>query len=215
MEEYKLSQYDKDCLPTWSEIYDEFWMKKVFNYDPNITEHQELDPYWKRPHRKILLAFVCNQLNKMIFEDGIDVLSYINETTDGHCRRIHFTLNPDHVPPMLQPYQPGFMHMEEGPPGIYACRLPSTNEYSIFATNHPKIDIDALTLPFEIAIYAVHEGAENIGIRLSVLEVIEFILKDVITYYENGIGWKDNHGDIIPSDVVSRTCEGMGYDPAL
>lgn len=66
---YKVSIYAKEELPTWDEIYNEFWKKKIFHYKKDIAEHQELDLYWKVPRRRYLLGIMCNQFNKTLFED--------------------------------------------------------------------------------------------------------------------------------------------------
>lgn len=89
------SLYTKRELPTWSEIYYEFYKGNVFSYDINNDMHHEYDRYWKTVHkRKVLLAKICNQFNKMIFEDGIkeNLLDYINNNLWPECTDIRFTL---------------------------------------------------------------------------------------------------------------------------
>ena len=64
--EYQLSKYAKEELPTWSEMYEEFWLHEVFS----ATKYGDKDPYWKIPHNVYLLSVCLNQLNKMVWEDG-------------------------------------------------------------------------------------------------------------------------------------------------
>lgn len=69
---YKVSLYTKEELPTWNEVYNE-WYQNV--YDENI-----LDTYWKIPKQAYLNAIICNQFNKMVFEDGYQdgLINFIN-----------------------------------------------------------------------------------------------------------------------------------------
>ena len=67
---YDLSVYAKEELPTWSEVYNEFYKQKMFSYSITDPSQQTIDPYWKIPHMKYIIMTVCNQFNKMIFEDG-------------------------------------------------------------------------------------------------------------------------------------------------
>ncbi len=66
---YIPSLYAKEELPTWNEVYNEWYLNKIWDYNRDNHDHQELDPYWKIPKRKMLIGFVCNQFNKMLFED--------------------------------------------------------------------------------------------------------------------------------------------------
>ncbi len=77
--------YNKEELPTRYEIYYEFYKSKVFSYNMNDNTHH---------NRKVLLAKVCNQFNKMIFEDGMktSLLEYINDNLWSGCTDIRFTL---------------------------------------------------------------------------------------------------------------------------
>ena len=214
-EKKTISLYCKDELPTWSEIYEEFWTKKLFTYDPGNLEHQEEDPYWKRPRRKLMLAWGCNQLNKIIFEDGLNIIPFINENFEGFsCEKVQFILAED--PYVSLPTIQDSVLCDIGPPKIYTCKLPSTDEHSIFMTKYPRIDIDTITKPVELVV--ILESSDECTMETDedeLLKIIEFVLGHVIAYFENGVGWKDNNGNVIPSDPVTRACEGVGYDPAL
>lgn len=84
---YKASLFAKEELPTWNEVYNEYYqamfLKGDHVFDPeNNKDAGQLDLYWKIPHKKFLIAVVCNQFNKMIFEDGLreELLTTINTT---------------------------------------------------------------------------------------------------------------------------------------
>lgn len=214
---YKVSLYCKEELPTWDELYNKFFKGQIFIYDPNNPDHQKLDPYWKRPERKMLLAWACNQLNKMIYEDGVAIKQFMEDKYGATCYTVDFILiqcdesgNIDFDDTVERYFQ-----VEDGPPEIYTCKLPSTNEYSIFTSKHPHCDIDDLKKSLSISCFLHNE----IGITQfngeKLQEIIAFVLKDVIIYFENGIGWKDAEGNLLPVDPSSKTCEGTGFDPAL
>ena len=77
-ETMKISNYVKEELPTWDEVYSEFYKKQLFikenmdNYsiiDPYHRVPSKIDPYYKLPKGEIIVALVCNQFNKMITEN--------------------------------------------------------------------------------------------------------------------------------------------------
>lgn len=189
-----LSKYCKEELPTWDEIYNEFWINKIFVYDPNDPEHQVEDPYWKRPRRKILLMLICNQLNKMMEEDDNPRLNIAERT----FFMLHHGDGPITIP--------------LNTPSIYTCKLPSTGRHSIFITNnHPRIDIDDLTEKLQL----VEINMNLFDACLSIYDMISLIIIDIIHYFENGVGWKDDDGALIPTEPMSHRCQGVGVDPAL
>ncbi len=77
------------------------------------------------------------------------------------------------------------------------------------------IDIDELNHPIQIVAVLSTDVGLSVSTSQELEEVIRFVLKDVINYFENGIGWKDVEGNILPSDQPSKKCEGVGFDPAL
>lgn len=77
-QQYKVSIYAKEELPTWSEIYNEFYINNYYYFDPKNPDHQIEDSYWKIPHRKYLLTMICNQFNKTLFEDKYNKLLLYN-----------------------------------------------------------------------------------------------------------------------------------------
>ena len=121
-------------------------------YDYDYSRDTEIDPYWKRPAQLMQLMWFCNQLNKFCLEGDFDF-------------KVQFTLG------------------NESPnnPSIYTCKIPSTNQYSIFITNrHPRADIDNYLVGAALTMHG--KGTMD--------EIIPQILKEVIEYYKEPIGWK-------------------------
>lgn len=164
---YQVSMYAKEELPTWAEIYEEFYQKKSFVYDPKNKDHQELDLYWKIPKRKYILATVCNQFNKMIFEDGFkdDMIAMINKDIVSDCCDIRFSCEP------IENFDPSGMHDDdiqtnydtfvdswknaidsqfvgrhEAPP-IYNIPLPSGEDNPFITSKHPRTNINTISTP--------------------------------------------------------------------
>lgn len=77
-----LSAFSPTELPTWSEIHDEYYtqmfLRSKHTYDPDEVYAE--DSFWKVPRRKVLIALMCNQFNKMVYEDGYkdDLIKLIN-----------------------------------------------------------------------------------------------------------------------------------------
>ena len=81
-----LSAFSQTELPTWGEIYDDYYtqmfLKRDNVYDPDDNKYYPNDPYWKVPRRKVLIALICNQFNKMVYEDNYKdpLIKLINQT---------------------------------------------------------------------------------------------------------------------------------------
>lgn len=215
---YVVSLYCKEELPTWDELYNEFYLHQMFQYDPMNPDHQSMDSYWKTPRRKLLMAWACNQLNKMIFEDGINVSKFLKDQYKVPFVKLHFVLIDGSI------LTEGHQIPAEGlvdliylncAPTIYSCKIPSTKQPSIFQTKHPRLDIAELTGPIQIIAVASTDIGLSITTSYEFIDVLQFILKDVIRYFENGIGWKDDKGNILPMDPSEKVCQGAGFDPAL
>lgn len=196
---YIVSSYSKDDLPTWDEIYNKFYTKRVFYFDNDNDDHLVLDPYMKRPYRKLLMGWMCNYLNKLIYEDKIDISEFLLKHGFSKETKFSFTLIEDELD-CLDRVNSLFDHnFESGFPKIFTCIIPNTNDYSIFNSNKAIIDIDHLMGNLEMVIlvytpYDIDVISPNINSRYAdknAMELILFLLKDVIEYFENGIGWKD------------------------
>lgn len=151
---YIPSKYAKEELPTWDEIYNQFFLEKVGFYDPRNEEHQIPDMYWKLPHRKMLLGWMANQFNKMLLEDrehtakvkdAINELGVLKQST-SIVHDIRFIL----VEYSDDPETAGvnFLRAINASdrntiilPEIYTLEIPSTNERSIFASDLPSFNM--------------------------------------------------------------------------
>ena len=167
--DYELSLYAKEELPTWSEVFNDWFNGKHYIYDPNYPSHQELDKYWKIPRKKYLLAIVCNQFNKTLFEDGKKekLLDFINnETKVGYgwtavdVRFVIEGLYPDNLFPekyTVDEYNKitsdrlNEIFVNDGsttPPPIYTIPLPTGKDNVFIVNGHPRaFPYTHLTLP--------------------------------------------------------------------
>ena len=239
---YNLSAYAKEELPTWSEVYNEFYKERIYIYSNIDPDHQVIDPYWNIPHRKYLIMTVCNQFNKMIFEDGYKdaLIKMINENiyeevTDVMficksvimfiCKSIHYIETMDFID--------GFVYHNDFNPPIYTIPLPNgkSNPF-IISKDRLRIsskDIIGTTWLFPVIISKDNDNIINhiyapnhTGVIMHEKEqedfdaIIEFMMKPFKEYFEgDGVGWKDKDGHIIEGEPKITSCNGVGYDPAL
>lgn len=197
---YIVSSYSKDDLPTWDEIYNKFYIDRVFNFDTNNGDHLVLDNYMKRPYRKLLLGWMCNYLNKLMYEDDVDMSEFLLENDFSKETKFFFTLiENDNNVNCLDKINSIFEHdLVSGFPRIFTCKMPTTNQYSIFHSGKAINDIDNLKgnlemvviiyTPCDINMMSSNINSEYTDIRF--LELVSFLLKDVIIYFDNDIGWK-------------------------
>ena len=173
--------YDIDCLPTWNEIYNEFYLNKIFTYES--SKHKELDTYWQRPRRKILLAFICNQLNKMIFEDKVIFTNDHNKKLIQYID-VRFMLDSKSIDIDFDNKFNLNATLENDPPKIYRCKLPSTNEYSIHKSDYHFIDIDDLDdITLGLQLYTGYSFYHIYHPDMKFNEVLKIILENVTTRY--------------------------------
>lgn len=135
----------KDELPTWEEIHT-FLKKDKFDFTPEDTE---LDPYWNIPKQKIQLAFICNQLNKLIRDKDVSTM--------------YFYLSSKTTSPFV----------------IYSAKIPSTGKFSIFITDDtPREDIALLpdNLSLALIINNIIQSSDIAKLHVNILfsEVIEY-----------------------------------------
>lgn len=140
----------KDELPTWEEIHT-FLKQDKYIFTPEDTE---LDPYWNIPKQKIQLAFICNQLNKLIYDKDISTM--------------YFYLSSGDVSPFV----------------IYSAKIPSTGKFSIFMTDDtPREDIALLpdNLSLEISINNITQSFDIAKLYVNILfrEVIEYYTEPI------------------------------------
>ena len=200
-EYYKASMYVKEELPTWNEVYNVWYKQKMFTFDSE-KDSKPIDPYWKIPVKKYLLATVCNQFNKMIFED--------NYPLPENCKYLSFSLTRNY--PSSEYGNVG--DPPYAPPVIYSFKNP--NGYSNpFITKYPRIDITGID---KMKIYPLITSntppAKIIDKEDEINLLIDYMIKPFKEYFENGVGWKDNEGN-----NISETDKGKDYnraaDPAL
>lgn len=212
---YKPSIYAKEELPTWAEVYEEFYLGKQYFYDPNKDE--EIDPYWKIPHKKFLIAVVCNQFNKMLYEDKM-MYNICKELTREFCTPIiglQFICR-DSCNFNSDIFDHSFF---ETISTIYTFPLPTGKDNPFITNNHHRTDITSLNCKFYIVpvlklndpdiskpiVYPVHYTRDHFS------EIMEIMIKEFKQYFTGDIGWKDSNGKLIEGDSGCRDCTGAGY----
>lgn len=172
--------YCKDDLPTWHEMYYEFWNKKMFSFNP--LEENEIDLYWNVEHNRMILGFACNQLNKMIIENKVELLDFIKKLlNDNEIKNFYFILSND------------IEVVEEQPPSIYALKIPSTKQFSIFSTSHKRKDLALIDKRVELKIITIKNSYDFkiIDINdLNFIKILNKIMTPIIDYFSEPIGWK-------------------------
>jgi hypothetical protein len=203
--------YLKEDLPTWDEIYNEFYLKKSSMYKPGIQ--QKMDLYWKIPRKLYVLSTVCNQLNKMLSDiDYNQYLNLIRELSDivkseYTITDIHFTLvysrsKSDSM--LLFPISQIKVGKDEVP-AVFTIDMPDGKE-NIFAPtrkyfhdNERLISVNKyINHELELGILIGMEQFQNYWCINSSTEkekfwdIIRLILRDVIVYFSGDKpGWKD------------------------
>lgn len=209
---YVPSAYTKEELPTWNELYNEFYKNQYYVYAHLDRDHLKRDPYWKIPHMKYLLAVVCNQLNKMLFEDGMekDVVEYANILMGPGIEYIAFYIElDDHT-------APSWMIGSDVIPPIYTIPFPNGEPNPFAISNVERINIaeikghDMYLMP-KIGFSDVSSMAPIDLEKFN--KILDFMMKNVKKYFEGeGVGWKDDEGHLID---VDPTKPSNGTDPAL
>lgn len=172
--------YCKDDLPTWHEMYHEFWNEQLFYFDPE--EYNELNLYWKTEHSRMIIGFACNQLNKMISENKDQLLEFIrNNFNDFNIKNFYFILSND------------IEICEDGSPSIYSLKIPSTKQFSIFSSNHKRKDLSEINKKVELKLIVVKEPYDFQIISIDnpkFKEILNKIMIPIIDYFTEPIGWK-------------------------
>lgn len=238
---YTVSLYTKDELPTWTELYAECYCGEKFCYDPKNVGHQIRDPYWNIPKRKFILATVCNQLNKMLFEDGklAETLAFISSEILPGTIDIRFSCEPidDGVSKMMSSDDKEHWARcvtdalvgEKFTHPIYTIPNPNgTPNFFIINKTIPRRDISTMNKFLCLHPYILFEDPNGSKSNLMIYtplpfiddqkddhhKIIEFLLKDVIGYFSGEIGWKNPMGELVENIVHPKKCLS-GRDPAL
>ena len=172
---YKASPFTKDTLPTWNEIYHEFYKKKITKY---LTDKDtELDKYYQVPRNKVLVAFMCNQLNKMIFESDSSLcgkyffeLIWWNKYKDVANQKFE----KDYFPTIYE-----ISNM------AYETSLFKLKDYEYKDLRDSRWDLF-------LSLYSLSSEKWIPDIMEEYWDVIHHLLEPVIKYFENGVGWKDD-----------------------
>lgn len=173
---YTLSIYTKEELPTWSEMYNDFWLKEIFSF--NEKSDQTPDRYWKIPHNKYILAIACNQLNKMVYEDKFDI-SKVSELFDREVKDVIFNLTS---------YEYHFDH-----PDIYSFPMPDGSENPFILNNLIRMNINNLA---ELSLIIIIKFTDNYSAEIDInselfIPILEIFMKPYIEYFKEPIGFKD------------------------
>lgn len=172
--------YCKDDLPTWHEVYYDFYLNNLFFYDQE--KDTDIDFYWREPKKKILIGFMCNQLNKMIFEDNTISLDFVKEVfNNDKIINFYFVLSND------------IEVCTDSPPSVYALKIPSTGKFSIFSTPYKRKDLGLIERNIEMKLILVENSYDfsiidykDPNFRKVLIKIIEII----IDYFRDPIGWK-------------------------
>ena len=199
---YVASIFSKDELPTWNEMYNDWYKQRIFSFKNDSKS--ELDPYWKIPRNLYLLAAACNQLNKHVLEDGVD-LKELESILDMEVYGIKFTLH--------EFGRPIYFDAEEPP--IYTFPNPNGLIDPFITNQHERIkviDMDNVYLMIHVnggtiadkkSAYRAKRGRYALGLySKEFIPVLEYFMKPYKEYFENGVGWKDPDGNLIDIEKV-------------
>lgn len=235
---YKISAYVKEELPTWSEFYEDWYKNSIWRWDLNTTGI--LDPYWKIPRQLYLMTIACNQLNKMIFEDGYQakLLDFISKEIFPNAEDVRFTCQP------IPSYDPNdsskvfeeklakemndrYVGLPTSLPPIYTIPHPdgfpnpfiiNKDARRIKVTDLGEIEIHPI-IQFnrsENGKYVYCPMMSHEPQAADCKKIIDFLMRPIQNYFEGeGVGWKNEEGMLIDNEPSSRNCAGVGADPAL
>lgn len=208
---YKLSAYAKEELPTWGEM-EEFINKGIFFYDPNDENHIKEDLYWKVPRQLYLLSIVCNQLNKMIFEDGWrdKLIKFINDNIDKeNIIDVRFILGlPNEINYIMQ-YYSDIQESENSDTkidlnpiaSIFTIPLPSGDDNLFICNDISRINIKEIVdkenklelyphICFKRGSWQYCVKQKNRSKDIS-KRIFDFMFEPYVEYFKDPIGWKD------------------------
>lgn len=204
---YKLSMFVKEELPTWAELHE--WYQYYQSHDKGGGHYKpgdegEIERYWRIPRSLYLLALVCNQMNKMLIEDGyLDVIKKTLSDQKILIDKIFFLLTKNG-------------DVSDNSPCIYTFQDPNDNPFILNKDIRFMVSPDKeyqLTIVVDEG-YMVDRGM-NTG-KMSLIKDLTFetLFKDVEEYFKEPIGWKDENGNLLSDMSKSSKCDS-GIDPAL
>lgn len=219
--DYKLSLFAKEELPTWGEVYEEFWKYQQFFYDPKDADMQKEDLYWKIPHRKYLIAIVCNQFNKMIFEDKFNYHNINIDYNGEKCEitDIRFTcVIPSEEDGSIDDYKNWYNSIFCGTscqPPIYTIPLPTGKGNPFIVNTYPRINVNDIGYMQLIPVVSFNTSTERNMLYIlypyeeEYMIVMEEFIKQYKEYFDEPVGWKneDSRKSIIIGSELTSHCK--------
>lgn len=205
----KLSIFVKEELPTWGEMHE--WYQHYLRDTTYACEYVaqsksvDVDRYWHIPRQLFLMATICNQMNKMIMEDGYfdKIVLKAESFTRVPIGKIYFVLCVNGI-------------LGNTDFKIYSFQNPSENPFIMNSEIRSQINPDC-----DYHLTFVADTMYDSDARLSATEMRDLkdttfktLFYEVEKYFEEPIGWKDNQGNLISDRTKSVRCDA-GADPAL
>lgn len=237
---YTPSAYTNSELPTWNEVYNDYYRNIYLTgdhcYIPGDYRYDDnLDKYWRIPRKKVILALIANQFNKMIHEDGYADVLYpiigeqcfpslgriITDDNGTHAdfsnivKNVHITLDI----PSRMGYDVVEAMYDDDPPVIYTLTHPSGKQDPFITNNRRRLSVVSICKPMAITVAVMTDStAKTIRVEDSVVynAIIECMMRPYIEYFEGADipGWKDGEGKLIEGKQSAVGCT-TGFDPAL
>lgn len=211
MTEFKLSRYVKEELPTWAEMHE--WYQ---HYQEHYQAHDgggpcyykpgdegEIERYWRIPRSLYLLALVCNQMNKMLAEDGyLDMIKKTLSDQNILINKIFFMLTKNG-------------DLRDDTPWIYTFQDVNDNPFILNKDIRSMVSPDdeyQLTIVVDEGDMVSHSLNSD---RMKMIKELTFetLFKEVEEYFKEPIGWKDENGNLIEPKPVEPWSKRN--DPAL
>ena len=190
---YRASMWVKEELPTWSELRE--WYECAY-YTYTDQPDQKMDVYWKIPRSKYLLSVVCNQLNKLLYEDRLILPRNISDDdlgihVKGNAESVSFGFIIDKTPAY---------NLSSQTPMIYSISHPRRLE-NPFITPYPRTDIRyANSMELQTIVHVEHSAYPIVFDANSSWQLIDRLIAPVKEYFRDEIGWKDVKKIVIPFD---------------
>ena len=222
---YAASIFTTEELPTWNEMYNEWWKNKIFSSNVDLG----LDTYYNTiPRSKVLMAQACNQLNKMLYEDGV------LEKKCSYGIYVYFILSGKE----MQTFRVDKSRKDQIPivtlEDIEIYDIPNPNKFyienpfKIVGKDYTHKDITDAEFNDFCGIHAVFNdpvkcieiplyklNSENQNNSDFIMKLITDLLSEMKTYFEGKPGWKDANGNNIEGSNDKQLDCVSGYDPAL
>jgi hypothetical protein len=176
---YKASHiYFKADLPTNAEFLD---FVEAKNYSYTYSEELEVDRYWEVHKQKRLLSVCCNQLNKIIFEDGLKdkLIEYLNGVNNDKYTDVRFIIG-DYEAMSECVINIKIAHMmTDTPPNVYYVKKVANDPF-VSISKHKRTDITDWTT-FKLVMLATrNKGGMHIHDYITDTETIYESIKALI-----------------------------------